>query len=81
MGTVEGGMEAVYQALNTTMRKYKANKYDMLRFNCNHFTDEFLILLLGRGLPPFVNRAAYLGSFAHCLVPRRYLIVIPPGAT
>ncbi len=52
----------------------------MLKFNCNHFTDEFLTLLLGRGLPNFVNRAAYIGSFAHCLVPHRYLIVIPPGA-
>lgn len=53
----------------------------MLTFNCNHFTDEFLRLLVGRGLPGYANRAAYIGSFAHCLIPRRYLIVIPPGAS
>ena len=49
----------------------------MLKFNCNHFTNEFLTLLTGRGLPTFCNRAAYLGSFLHCLVPTRFLIVTP----
>ena len=63
------------------MKKYKANNYDMLKFNCNHFSDEFLRLLTGRGLPRHLNRAAYVGSYIHCIVPRRYLIVVPPGTT
>lgn len=59
------------------MKRYRANQYDMLKKNCNHFTNELLIMLLGRGLPPYLNRIAYLGSFLHCLVPRKYLTVTP----
>ena len=32
-----------------------------------------------KGLPNFINRAAYLGSWFKCFVPTRYLIVTPPG--
>ena len=49
----------------------------MITFNCNHFTDEFLVKLLGRGLPRKLNRAAYFGSFLHCLIPKKYLTVTP----
>jgi hypothetical protein len=49
----------------------------MLKLNCNHFTHEFLISLLGRGLPRHLNRAAYIGSYFHCIVPKRFLIVTP----
>ena len=38
-------------------------------------------MLVGQGLPRHVNRLAYIGSFLHCLVPHRYLIVIPSGST
>ena len=71
-------MEVVQSALQKTMKKYRANHYNMLTFNCNHFSHDFLILIIGRGLPPHLNRAAYLGSFLKCLVPRKYLIVTPP---
>ena len=59
--------------------KYIANEYDMLTKNCNHFTDEFLTLIT-RGkysLPGYMNRVAYLGSFFHCIVPKKYLTVTP----
>jgi hypothetical protein len=79
VGQVDGE-HVIQSALNKLMKKYKCNQYDMLTLNCNHFTHEFLQLLVGRGLPNYLNRAAYLGSFLHCLVPRKYLIVTPPGA-
>lgn len=59
------------------MKKYRANKYDVLKFNCNHFSNEFLMHLTGRGIPNYLNRLAYLGSFFHCMVPKRYLEVTP----
>lgn len=34
-------------------------------------------MLTGRNLPRFCNRVAYLGSFVHCIIPRKYLIVTP----
>jgi len=65
------------------MKKYRANKYDMLKFNCNHFSDEFLRRLSQErmGLPGYLNRPAKVGGLLHCMVPRKYLIVVPPGST
>jgi hypothetical protein len=63
------------------MKKYKANEYDMLVFNCNHFSSEFLHHLTGRALPARLNRAARLGAYLQCLIPQRFLEVTPPDAT
>ena len=68
----------VWTALHKLMKKYRANQYNMLTFNCNHFTDEFLLVLIGRGLPRYLNRVATMGSCFHCLIPHKYLIVTPP---
>ena len=71
----------VWPILVTLMDKYGANKYDLLSMNCNHFSNEFINMLFKskKKLPNFINRAAYLGSWFKCFVPRRYLIVTPPG--
>ena len=76
VGEIESEDEA-WRILNRLMKKYRANKYDMLKMNCNHFTNEFLLLLIGKGLPPHLNRIAYLGSYLHCIVPQKYLIITP----
>ena len=41
-------------------QKYKTNAYDILTFNCNHFTEEFLREITSNqyGLPGYINRAA-----------------------
>ena len=82
--TIEVGEVAnetiVWNALHKLMKKYRTNKYDMLKMNCNHFSNEFLLLLIGRGLPHYLNRAANVGSYFHCIVPRRFLVVVPPEA-
>ena len=71
----------VWPILEELMDKYRANQYDMLKQNCNHFSDEFVRRLFAgqRGLPNYINRAAYIGSFLHCLVPEKYLTVTPAG--
>ena len=76
-------MDVVYKVLPVIMKKFKANKYDMLRFNCNHFSDEFLrkISKEKHHLPAYLNRPANVGGYVHCLIPRRYRIVIPPGTS
>ena len=67
----------IYKALVKLSRKYKANKYDMIRRNCNHFANEFLFMLTGKNLPKHCNRIADVGSYIHCCVPKKYLIVTP----
>ncbi len=76
-------IEVVYRVLPGIMKKFRANKYDMLKFNCNHFSDEFLrqISKERNRLPAYLNRPANFGSRLHCLVPRKYLIVVPPGSS
>ena len=71
----------IWPILEELMDTYRANKYDMLLKNCNHFTDEFVRRLFGgkKRIDGYVNRAAYIGSFLHCLVPTKYIVVIPPG--
>ena len=52
-------------------QRFLADSYDILTNNCNHFTNHFLREITGRryGLPSYLNRAAYIGSYFHCLVP------------
>lgn len=70
----------IYHVLISRMgQRYLADSYDILVNNCNHFAEEFLREITGQefGLPSYLNRAAYVGSFFHCLVPQRYLNVAP----
>ena len=56
-------------------QRYRADQYDILTKNCNHFTDDLLkTLTAGRfSMPSWINRLANIGSIFHCVVPRRYL--------
>ena len=63
------------------MDKYRAYKYDMLVNNCNHFSDELIRILFNnrKSIPYYVNRAAWIGSWFHCIVPTKYVTVCPEG--
>lgn len=67
--------------LDELMDKYRANKYNLLLKNCNHFSDDFIKRLYAgkKRLPGYVNRAANIGSLVHCFVPTKYVTVTPPG--
>ena len=41
--------------------KYRGNAYDIIRFNCNDFTDDIAMSLCGTHIPNFINRAAKIG--------------------
>jgi hypothetical protein len=71
----------IWPILERLMDEYRAYKYDMLVNNCNHFTNEFLGILTNyrRIIPGWVNRAAWIGSWLHCVVPIRYITVSPEG--
>jgi len=71
----------VWPILEELMDKYRAHKYDVLLKNCNHFSDELIRRLYAgqKGIPRWINRAAWFGSWFHCLVPTKYLTVTPEG--
>ena len=52
---------------------FGSNSYNILCQNCNHFAEAFSLRLLGVGIPAYVNRIAYMGSFFSCLLPKELL--------
>tara|TARA_B110000285_G_scaffold221198_1_gene273817 strand:+ start:838 stop:1386 length:549 start_codon:yes stop_codon:yes gene_type:complete len=61
--------------------EFRANKYDLLLRNCNHFANALIkrVYANKKRLPRWINRAAWCGSWLHCMVPDKYTKVIPPG--
>lgn len=60
--------------------EFPGTKYNAIECNCNHFADAFCRVLVGRGLPDYVNRLAWLGSFVSCLFPNEATQQAPVGA-
>ncbi|PLW27860.1 hypothetical protein PCANC_23406 [Puccinia coronata f. sp. avenae] len=52
--------------------------YDLLKKNCNSFSDHLCMLLTGKHAPNWINRAAAVGSTLPCLVPAEW--IEPPAA-
>ncbi len=42
--------------------EFTGDKYNLITRNCNHFSDAFTTILIGKGIPRWVNRAAFLGK-------------------
>jgi len=48
--------------------EFRASSYDLIRRNCNVFSEALCRKLLGKGIPGFVNRLAYMGGMLYsCL--------------
>jgi hypothetical protein len=52
---------------------FQAAHYNLLLCNCNHFAAAYVQALGVAPLPGWVNRAALLGSWVACLLPKRLL--------
>ncbi|EGG11100.1 uncharacterized protein MELLADRAFT_115382 [Melampsora larici-populina 98AG31] len=65
---------------------WRGTSYDLLRRNCNTFSDELCMLLTGRRTPGWINRAAAVGTALPCLVPEGWIEppivdITPPPST
>jgi len=73
-GEIASSRDEVEEKLSALRKKFTGPSYDLLKRNCNTFTEEFVKALTGREVPGYVNRLATLGSVAHdfapCLLPR-----------
>ena len=69
MGVFKGTSGDITRIINELRSKYGGGDYNLLSRNCNNFADDFLIKLLGKELPGYVNRMATIGSFFSCLLP------------
>lgn len=65
LGDFIGSMPELRRILNGLKEEgFKEGDYDVVRNNCNHFCDEFAFALVGKRIPPWVNRAATIGTWA-----------------
>jgi len=71
IGTVLLNSEQFLEIIRQFNSMFIANQYDMIYKNCNSFTNDFAKALVGRGIPNWVNRMAFLGRMCSCCVPRQ----------
>ena len=55
--------------LEDVKRQFKANEYNLINRNCNHFCEAFTMQLLDKKLPSYINRAAKFGNYFSCFLP------------
>jgi len=70
MGEFVGTSRDLDAVLDELRSKFKGADYNILLQNCNSFAEALCLRLLGRSIPPWVNRMAYLGSLVSCLLPQ-----------
>lgn len=63
-------MDAIIEELKM---KYIGCQYDLIKHNCNHFSEDLCFKLLGKHIPKYVNRIANLGRLVRCLIPKKIL--------
>ncbi|CBN75008.1 conserved unknown protein [Ectocarpus siliculosus] len=65
LGDFIGTMPDVRRILNGLKAEgFAEGEYDVIRNNCNHFCDELAFALTGKRIPPWVNRAATIATWA-----------------
>lgn len=61
MDTIYISRYSVDKILNRLSAKYTSDAYNVVRNNCNHFTEELCQALCGKDIPEWVNRPAKMG--------------------
>jgi hypothetical protein len=55
--------------LDEVKHDFRDHSYNIIFKNCNHFSEAFIRILLGKDIPAYVNRLAYIGSYFSCFFP------------
>ena len=79
MGAFEGGQAELKKVISELRDVFPGDEYNLIRKNCNHFAAALCWKLLGKRIPPHINRLADLGVCCSCLLPRQMLENAPVG--
>lgn len=81
LGSFDGGTKELNEALDDLRSNggFGSNGYHLVKRNCNHFCNALSRRLLGRPIPPYINRLADIGNFCSCLLPKQLLEDSPVG--
>jgi hypothetical protein len=69
LGTIHCSRRELQRVIADISAEFESSDYDILRRNCNDFSNSFSLRLLGKSIPRYVNRAARLGQCFSCLLP------------
>jgi hypothetical protein len=84
MGTFDGGIQELRRALDILKGHgggFGPEDYNLVRKNCNHFTNALCWELMRKQIPAYVNRLADLGVCCSCLLPKQMLQDAPVGGS
>jgi deubiquitinase DESI2 len=81
LGTFKGTMRDVDTIIDSLRPAYHGGNYHILDRNCNSFAESFVLKLLNKEIPGFVNRMAFWGSLFSCLLPQHMTGQAPVGDT
>jgi len=81
LGRFRGTMRDVDTILDSLRPAYHGGNYHILNRNCNSFSESFVLKLLNREIPGYVNRMAFWGSLFSCLLPQDMTGQAPVGDT
>ncbi|KAH0537632.1 hypothetical protein FGG08_005583 [Glutinoglossum americanum] len=70
--------EEIEAIIKQASEKFLGTSYNLLTFNCNHFTSHLCYDLTSQTAPSWLNRAASIGLALPCVVPQEW--VAPPDA-
>ncbi|KAG9416686.1 hypothetical protein AC1031_001066 [Aphanomyces cochlioides] len=81
MGEFEGTYQDAKRIIDDMRSEFQGDQYNLLTKNCNTFSNEACIRLVGQPIPAFVNRIAYFGSCFSCLIPKQLMGDAPVPAS
>lgn len=55
MGTTQLPLETILEYLDSLKKVYTAESYDLFAHNCNNFTNDFSMFLVGKGIPDHIT--------------------------
>ena len=71
LGITNKSHSEIRDILNDMKNDFNIDSYDILKNNCNHFTDELSMILLDKFIPKYVNRLALICNCVPCIVPKK----------
>ncbi len=69
VGTVRS-LSEVDGAIRDLQGQFFAEQYDLVKNNCNHFSDAFCYRLIKKHIPSYINRLAIMAHVFGCSPPR-----------